>query len=59
MPVIPVEFAQQLNETLEDVVEYTIAEWAEEGILVSGETAWKLIAAYANTQEAVFAGRIS
>ena len=44
------EFAQELNECVEDAIEYTIREYAEQGELISGETAWKIISCYAEAK---------
>ena len=51
--------ATELNELIEDMVEYWCAEQAAQGTLVSGETAWKLVSAYATTKELQFMGVIS
>ena len=50
------EFATELNELLEDSVEYIISEYASQGELVSGETAYKCIAAYAEAKLAEYQG---
>ena len=44
------EFVTELNECVEDVIEYTIREYAERGELISGETAWKIITCYAEAK---------
>lgn len=50
------EFVTELRGVIEDAVEYTINEYAKEGQLVSGQTAWRLIEALAITKEAEFEG---
>ena len=50
------ESVTELNQVIEDSVEYWVRECCSNGELVSGETAWKLIAAYAQAKEAEFAG---
>ncbi len=50
--------AQELNGLIEDMVEHWCAEQASQGTLVSGETAWKLISAYATAKELQMAGEI-
>ena len=40
-----------LNSLVEDMVAYWCSTQAEEGKLVAGQTAWKLIAAYALAKE--------
>ena len=50
------EFATELNEMIEDAVEYVIREYASQGELVSGETAYKVVAAYAEAKVAQFEG---
>jgi len=52
------DFAKELNETLEDMVEYLCREAYSQGYPVSGETCWKLVSTYATTKEAEFAGLI-
>ncbi len=56
MITISRESASELNSLLEDTVEYFVTEAQQSGELISGETAWKLIAAYAATKEAEFQG---
>ena len=58
MITISREAAAELNMTLEDMVEYWCREMAESGTLVSGETAWKLVSAYASAKEAQFTGEV-
>ena len=50
------EFANELNSAIEDCVEYVISEFANNGELVSGETAYKCIAAFAEAKCAQFQG---
>ena len=50
------ESVTELNELIEDSVEYWVQECVNNGELVSGETAWKVVAAYAQAKEAEFAG---
>ena len=52
MVTVKREAAQELNGLIEDMVEYWCSEQAAQGDLVSGETAWKLVSAYAMTKEA-------
>ena len=52
------EFSTGLRETIEDAVAYVINEAAEQGELVSGETAWKVVSAIALAKEAQFAGLV-
>ena len=54
MVTIPRESAQELNNLLEDLLEYWCQQQAEYGTLVSGETGWKLVSAYAQAHEAQF-----
>ena len=58
MITISREAATDLNMTLEDMVEYWCRECMENGELVSGQTAWKLVSAYAQAKEAQFAGEV-
>ena len=50
------EFATELNETIEDCIQYTINEYAQQGELISGETAWKIISCYAEAKLAEYSG---
>ena len=50
--------AQELNELIEDAIEYWCREQAENGTPVAGESAWKIVSAYAMAKEAQFAGII-
>ena len=51
--------AQELNGLIEDMVEHWCAEQACQGNLVAGETAWKLVSAYAYCKELQMAGELS
>ena len=53
------EFATELNECVEDVIEYTINEYAAQGELISGETAWKIISCYAEAKIAEMQGKLN
>ena len=53
------EAATELNELIEDAIEYWCREQAENGTPVAGETAWKLVSAYAITKELQFEGIVS
>ena len=52
------EFVNELQEVIEDSVEYTIGEFVSSGELISGETAWKIIEALAVAKQAEFRGEI-
>ena len=52
------EFVNELQDVIEDAIEYTIREYASHGELVSGESAWKVIEALALAKQAEFAGII-
>ena len=52
------EFVNELQEVIEDSVEYTIHEFVRNGELVSGETAWKCIEALAVAKQAQFRGEV-
>ena len=51
--------AHELNGLVEDAIAYWCAEQAAQGTLVSGETAWKLVSAYATAKELQFDGTLS
>ena len=53
------EFATELNECVEDVIEYTINEYANNGEFISGETAWKIISCYAEAKIAEMNGKFN
>lgn len=52
------EFNKELCETIEDSIEYIIAEYAKNGELVSGETAYKLLECFAVAKQAQFRGEV-
>ena len=52
------EFATELNELIEDSVEYICREYASKGELVSGETAYKVVAAFAEAKVAQMQGLV-
>ena len=52
------EFNKELCETVEDSVQYIIAEFAKNGELVSGETAYKLLECFALAKQAEFNGEV-
>ena len=45
-----------LNGLIEDAVAYWVSECVDNGELVSGETAWKCVAAFATAKEMEFKG---
>ena len=54
---LPRDFVSDSTDVLEDTVQYFCSELAKDyGIMVSGETMWKLVQAYASAKEAQFAG---
>ena len=59
MVTVDREAVTELNELIEDAIEYWCSEQAAQGALVSGETAWKLVSAYAIAKELQFEGVIS
>ena len=52
------EFVTELNELIEDSVEYIVREYANNGELLSGETAYKCIAAFAEAKVAQMQGLV-
>ena len=52
------EFVDELQMVVEDAIEYTIAQFAKDGELVSGETAWKVLEALAVAKQAQFQGLV-
>ena len=52
------EASTELRELIEDSIEYWCREWASNGDLYSGETAWKIVSALATAEEAQFAGLV-
>ena len=59
MITISKEFATELNELIEDSIEYLINDYASRGELISGETAWKIINAYSQAKEAEYQGLLN
>ena len=53
------QFVDELQQVIEDAVEYTISEFAKNGELVSGETAFKIIEALAVAKQAEFRGEFN
>ena len=53
------QFVNELQEVIEDAVEYTIREFAKNGELVSGETAYHIIEALALAKQAEFRGEFN
>ena len=51
MVTVSYQAATDFNEQLEDLVEYFCSEQAKEGQLISGETAYKLMEAFAATKQ--------
>ena len=58
MTTVDFQTACDLNEMIEDAVEYICTESFKRGRPVSGETVWSLVEAYAATKGAQFEGRI-
>ncbi len=52
------EFVDELQMVVEDAIEFTIREFAKEGELISGESAWKVLEALAVAKQAQFQGLI-
>lgn len=52
------EFVDELQMVIEDAIEYTIREFAKEGELISGESAWKVLEALAVAKQAQFQGLV-
>ena len=48
--------ATELTEVIEDSVEYWVREMCNNGALVSGESAWKVVAAFAHAKIAEMNG---
>ena len=55
---ISAEFVNELQEVIEDAVSYTIGEYASQGELISGESAYKIIEALALAKQAQFQGLV-
>ena len=53
------QFVNDLQATLEDMVEYSIREAMENGELVSGESVYKIIEALAVAKQAEFRGEFN
>ena len=51
--------AQELNGLIEDIVAHWCTEQAAQGNLVAGQTAWKLVSAYAYCKELQMAGDLT
>ncbi len=52
------EFVDELQMVVEDAIEYTIREFAKDGELISGESAWKVLEALAVAKQAQFQGLV-
>lgn len=52
------DFVNELQGVVEDSIEFTIREFASQGELVSGESAWKVLEALAVAKQAQFAGDV-
>ena len=52
------ESVTELNELIEDTVEYWCRQCAENGELVAGETAYRIIEAFALAKQAEFEGLV-
>ena len=52
------EFVDELQMVVEDAIEYTIREFARDGELISGESAWKVLEALAVAKQAQFQGLV-
>ncbi len=53
------EFVDELQMVVEDAIEFTIREFAKNGELVSGETAYKVLEALAVAKQAEFRGEFN
>ena len=58
MVTITRETASELTEMIEDSIEYWCQQSMENGELVSGETAYKILSAWADAKLAQFAGEV-
>ena len=59
MTTVDREYVAELTEMIEDVVQYAANDLAKQhSQLVSGETIWKIVSAYAETKEAEFASLV-
>ena len=52
------EFVDELQMVVEDAIEYTIREFAKDGELIAGESAWKVLEALAVAKQAQFRGEV-
>ena len=52
------EFVNEIQMVVEDAIEFTIREFAKEGELISGESAWKVLEALAVAKQAQFRGEV-
>ena len=53
------EFVNEIQMVVEDAIEFTIREFAKEGELISGESAWKVLEALAVAKQAEFRGEFN
>lgn len=53
------EFVNEIQMVVEDAIEFTIREFAKEGELISGESAWKVLEALAVAKQAQFRGEFN
>ena len=53
------QFATEVKETIEDMVEYLVSESVSNGQLISGETVYKIIEAVAVAKQAEMGGELS
>ena len=59
MTTVDKSAAHELNGLVEDIVAHWCAEQAAQGNLVAGQTAWKLVSAYAYCKELQMAGALT
>ena len=52
------EFVDELQMVVEDAIAFTIREFAKDGELISGESAWKVLECLAVAKQAQFRGEI-
>ncbi len=52
------EFVNEIQMVVEDAIEFTIREFAKDGELISGESAWKILEALAVAKQAEFRGEV-
>ena len=55
MITIPREAATEITECVEDAIGHALDELRRDGVLISGETAWKIVSAFAEAKELEFA----